>query len=587
MKLVTSLALLVALLAAAPAAYAGPCDTEAANNSYLCNAWRPTPSIQATPTAPRIGSPVVLETGAASRGATLAWDLDGDGQFDDATGTKVTRTFNGGTPLVGVRETDQFGRAGSATLTLATHTFNARPSGTVTFSTPSARTGHAVTVTGESDDPDGRIASVDLDLDGDGVYETPGAQHDVTFATPGVQKIGARFTDDAGGAATASATLGVHADNLAPRLQVQLAQANGSYTIGAPLVAGDAIVNAYGNDPDGTIAGFDFDLDGNGSYETHAEPGARVPNGISGVASTSFMAGAHEIGVRVTDADGGTATLRQSVLAVPEWPITGAHEPPVVPMYAGVVARPGVPVTLLAGQLEGGATLTWDADDDGQFDDGTGASPQFTFPQAGEHTVRVKAGNAVAWATVSVRDAPALPPVLNVNLPNAVRAGRAVGFDASASPADGVSGAVDLTYDLKGDGTFDDVPSGQFGYTWTFPGPATVAIKATAGAQSAIRTFDVATLDGNLGPGALWNPMPLGFPGPAAFGQPVFLAGRATVLDGYGSDPDDDFACCTFRWDEDGDGTYGDPSGTVTQHVFTAGEHSAGLRVTDDDGAAA
>jgi hypothetical protein len=587
MKLVTSLTLVAALLVAAPAAYAGPCDTEAANISYLCNAWRPMPGIQATPTAPRTGSQVVLETSATSRGSTLAWDLDGDGAFDDATGAKVTRTFNAGTPLVGVRETDQFGRTGSATLTLATHTFNARPSGTVTFSTPSARTGHAVTVTGEGDDPDGQIASVDLDLDGDGVYETPGAQHDVTFATPGVQKkIGARFTDDAGGTATATATLGVHAENLAPRLQLQLAQANGSYTIGAPLVAGDAVVTAYGNDADGTIAGFDFDLDGNGSYETHADPGTSVPNGIPGVTRTSFAAGVHEIGVRVSDADGGTAVARQSVLAVPEWPITGAHEPPVVPMYAGVVARTGVPVKLLAGQLEGGASLTWDADDDGQFDDGTGASPQLTFPQAGDHTVRVKAGNAVAWATVSVRDAPALPPVLNVDMPDAVRAGRAVAFGASASAADGVSGAVELSFDLNGDSIFDDVPSGQFGYTWTFPGPATIAVKATDGAQSAIRTFEVATLDGNLGPGALWNPMPLGFPGPAAFGQPPFLAGRATVLDGYGSDPDGGFACCTYRWDEDGDGTYGDPAGTVAQHVFTAGEHSAGLRITDDDGAA-
>src|SRR4051794_9846615 len=168
MKLVTSLALVVVLLAAAPAAYAGPCDTEAANTSYLCNAWRPTPIIQATPTAPRIGSPVVLETSASSRGATFAWDLDGDGQFDDATGTKATRTFNGGTPRVGVRETDQFGRSGTETLTLPLHAFNARPSGQVEFSAGSARVGRPVTVTAVGSDPDGQIDHVDLDLDGDG-----------------------------------------------------------------------------------------------------------------------------------------------------------------------------------------------------------------------------------------------------------------------------------------------------------------------------------------------------------------------------------------------------------------------------------
>src|SRR5689334_12633172 len=125
MKLVTSLIAAAALLAAAPAASAGPCDTEAANTSSLCNAFRPMPGITATPASPRIGSPVVLESSAASRGASLAWDLDGDGEFDDASGTKVTTTFNAPPARVGVRETDQFGRSGSATLTLATHAFNA------------------------------------------------------------------------------------------------------------------------------------------------------------------------------------------------------------------------------------------------------------------------------------------------------------------------------------------------------------------------------------------------------------------------------------------------------------------------------
>jgi hypothetical protein len=587
MKLVTSLTL-AALLAVVPAT-ARADDPCASATDGLCSADRPLPSLAATPSSPRIGSPVVLETGTSGRGSTVAWDLDGDGEYDDATGLKATTTFSTAAPRVGVRETDQFGRTGTTTLTLATHAFNALPSGTVTFSTRSARTGHAVTVKAEGHDPDGRIAGIALDLDGDGVYEAPGAEHDVTFDGAGNKTIGARFTDDAGGTATATATLGVHAENLPPLVSLQLAQANGSFTIGAPLVAGDAKVTAYGNDADGTIAGFDFDLDGNGSYETHVAPGDRVPNGIPGVASTAFTAGEHEIGVRVTDSDGGTAVVRQSVLAVPEWPITGAHAPPVVPMYAGTIARTGVAVTLSAGLLEGGATLAWDADGDGDFDDGTGRSVPFTYPAAGQYTARVKAsspgGERIAWGTVTVRDAAALPPVLNVTMPEAVRAGRDVGFDARASAADGVAGGVALTFDLDGDGMFDDDPRTQFGDRWTFPGSAKVAIKATDGAQSAIRTYDVETLAGNLGPSAQWLAMPLGFPGPAAFGQPVFLAGRATVLDGYGTDPDDDFACCTFGWDEDGDGTYADSTGTVAQPVFSAGEHTAGLRVTDEDGA--
>ncbi len=585
MKLVTSLTIAAALLAAVPATSRAD-DPCAAATDDLCAGQRPLPGISARPLSPRAGSPVVLEAGHTSRGSAIAWDLDGDGAFDDATGEKATVTFNGGTPRVGVRETDQFGRTGSATLTLALHTFNAVPSGTLTLSPASPRVSRPVTIIADGADPDGQIAKVELDLDGDGTYETDGATRTTSYDAAGPRTIRARFTDDTGATAETSATLEVHTGNLAPRLQLQLAQANGSFTIGAPLVAGGATVTAYGNDPDGTIAGFDFDLDGNGSFETHADPGSAVPNGIQGVASTSFAAGEHEIGVRVTDADGGTAVVRQSVLAVPDWPITGPHEPPVVPMFAGLVARTGVPVTLHAGLLEPGPALEWDADGDGEFDDGTGGSVQFTYPAAGEYTARVKAGNRIAWATVSVRDVPALPPVLDVRMPGAVRAGRPVGFDASAFAADGIAGGITVTFDLDGDGQFDDNPAGQFGYSWTFPGPVRIAVKATDGAmRTAVRTVDVTPATGNLGPAAQWLAMPEGFPGPGAFGQPIFLAGRATVLDAYGTDPDGLFACCTYAWDADGDGIYDAPSGTATSHVFSAGEHTAGLRLTDDDGA--
>ena len=43
--------------------------------------------------------------------AEQAWDLDGDGRFDDARGTSATRTFRVGSPVVGLRVTDQDGAA--------------------------------------------------------------------------------------------------------------------------------------------------------------------------------------------------------------------------------------------------------------------------------------------------------------------------------------------------------------------------------------------------------------------------------------------------------------------------------------------
>ena len=95
--------------------------------------------------------------------------------------------------------------------------------------------------------------------------------------------------------------------------------------------------------------------------------------------------------MRVVDDVGGVATLRRSLLVVPEWPLSGAHTPPVSLEFAGQLARPGTPVRLAATNLEAGATYAWDADGDGAFDDGTGQQIQFTYATPGEYTVRVKA----------------------------------------------------------------------------------------------------------------------------------------------------------------------------------------------------
>lgn len=70
--------------------------------------------------------------------------------------------------------------------------------------------GEEVTVVSYSDDPDGRIASVAWDLDGDGAFDdgaTPVATQ--KFAAPGTKTISLRVTDDDGVSSTASLTVEV------------------------------------------------------------------------------------------------------------------------------------------------------------------------------------------------------------------------------------------------------------------------------------------------------------------------------------------------------------------------------------------
>jgi hypothetical protein len=211
------------------------------------------------PDSPLAGHPVALIASAFGRGVAYAWDLDGDGAFDDATGERVTTAFNGATARVAVRATDEAGRTATETRTFQLHAFNTRPSGTVELRPPSARVGRPVTVKGTGFDPDGRIAKVELDLDGDGTFDTAAAEAATTYVSAGERTVRARFTDDAGGTAVASATLDVHAQDLPPSASLQVAQANGSFTSGGPVLAGGALVTGYGSDPDATVARIDFD----------------------------------------------------------------------------------------------------------------------------------------------------------------------------------------------------------------------------------------------------------------------------------------------------------------------------------------
>ena len=73
----------------------------------------PATTVSHSPAAPRAGELVVLDSGASDPDGSItsaAWDLDGDGAYDDAVGTSVSHSFAGaGTYGVAVRVTDDSG----------------------------------------------------------------------------------------------------------------------------------------------------------------------------------------------------------------------------------------------------------------------------------------------------------------------------------------------------------------------------------------------------------------------------------------------------------------------------------------------
>ena len=449
--------------------------------------------------------------------------------------------FPVGSSLVRVRAVDEDGRVGVESRTVIAHAANVAPRGALRLLTPSPSVAVGIEVTGV--DPDGHVARIDGDLDGDGTYEVadvfgPGedavATHAYRDPGTGVQTIHARVTDDAGATSELSAQVQVHAGNLDPL---------------AKLDWDGTTLSARARDPEGADLSYQFDLDGDGTYEL--DTGAGV--------SPGFGPGSHEVGVRVSDGFGGDAVVRRSVF-VGSGPVLDI----VVP--SGVV-RPGEPATFTA-TASAGAAIDWDLDGDGAFDDSSGAVATRTFAQAGAHFVRARVSGRVELRTVTVRaDAGLLPVVDELALPPVVPAGRPVSFRASASDPDG--GDVTLAFDLDGDGAFDDVPvrAGD-AYRWTFDAPVQIAVRATDdGGHTAVRTAAVVPVADALAPDV-------------SLAVGALRAGVPAQLSATAADPDG--SPVALAWDLDGDGAFDDGTGAAVAFTPAApGEVTIAVRAGD------
>lgn len=156
--------------------------------------------------------------------------------------------------------------------------------------------GSPITLDGRSsNDPDGTIVNYAWDFDGDGQFDDAvGATP--TFATTesGNFDIGLRVTDNTG--ATSTDTTSITITNVSPT-----ADAGGSYQ----AEVGDNLLMSASNsfDPGQDIVRYDWDLNGDGSYESTGET----------VAFDTSTAGITTVGLRVTDQDGDSDTTTTSV----------------------------------------------------------------------------------------------------------------------------------------------------------------------------------------------------------------------------------------------------------------------------------
>jgi PKD repeat protein len=287
----------------------------------------PTASFTVNPNPAQTGQTVTFNGSASGDAdgtiASYSWDLDGNGTFETNTGmnASVTRSYaSTGTVTVRLRVTDNDGGTAETTRTLTVT--NRAPAASFTASPNPAIAGDVVSFSASaSSDPDGTIVDYRWDLDGNGTFETDtGTNASVTrsYASTGTVTVQLRVTDNDGG--TAETTRDLTVDPPPPVNELPSAL----FVVSPNPAQSSEIVTFNGNkskDPDGTIANFTWDLDGNGSFETDT--------GTTSMVTRSYAsAGTVDVRLRVTDNDGASSdTTRRLTVSTPPAP-----SPPPAPV---------------------------------------------------------------------------------------------------------------------------------------------------------------------------------------------------------------------------------------------------------------
>ena len=169
----------------------------------------PTADFEFSPAAPKKNQNVTFTSLASdpeNRIQMLAWDLDGDNAYDDAFGPTAQTAFDTpGTKTVRLRITDSDGGSHTASKTLTVP--SQPPVASFVYSPAAPLSLQPVTFTSTSTDPDGTIAQIRWDTDGDNNFNDDGSDIEAerTFTTAGSKTVRLRVTDDDGNQVTPDA----------------------------------------------------------------------------------------------------------------------------------------------------------------------------------------------------------------------------------------------------------------------------------------------------------------------------------------------------------------------------------------------
>ncbi|MEA2427012.1 MAG: hypothetical protein QOF37_640 [Thermoleophilaceae bacterium] len=345
--------------------------------------------------SPLPGQDVTLDSSSTDVDGQIvaqAWDLNGDGNFDDATGDTVRHAFPAGHNVVRLQVTDSQGLTNVETK--AIDVFPA-PTASFDYSPATPQKLKPMTFTSTSAAAPGlTIASQSWNVDGDGLYDDgSGPTMTKAFVLPGPHKVGLRVVDSKG-----------HVSVVERRFTVYLPpDASFDFSPAAPTADDQVTFTSTSSDADGQVAAESWDLNGDGTFG----------DALGTTAASSFGEGTHTVRLRVTDSQGLTATAERTVTVAAK-PVVNdpvpASAPAAVIAYLPQQPHVGDTVTLNAGGADA-TSVEWDLNGDGTFTDAQGPSVTTSFGAPGAHAVAVRVTNAAgaqttAFETINVLPAP-------------------------------------------------------------------------------------------------------------------------------------------------------------------------------------
>jgi PKD repeat protein len=264
-------------------------------------------------------NPVTFNAAASTDNSGIVkyqWDLDGNGSYETNAGTAKTTSRSYSQPgsyAIHLKVTDDEGKTDTETHTLIVHR---RPVAKIAASAPVALIGDTVAYSANGSSDDNGIANISWDLDGNGSFETNTGTTQTasrSYGSIGKRTVKVQVTDVYGAKSTASVDVLIHR---APTAAFTAAP--------SPAFVGELVTfDGSSSSDDESVAKYEWDLDGNGTFETNTAANPK--------ATKTFAApGTLTIRLRVTDNRGVADVSTRTLTIQPKPPVQTDRTAPKV-----------------------------------------------------------------------------------------------------------------------------------------------------------------------------------------------------------------------------------------------------------------